>query len=123
VFFDLFEKYKVFKSGENNQTEEIDEKVDLVKFYKSITKSRILNTEGLAKKISRLEEEISLLKYEIRNKQMHIENLVLETSDLKTKVQTLECSAVEYQKNATVGYEQVLENHIISFNILKVYVN
>ncbi len=113
----------MFKSGENIQTEETQEKVDLVKFYKSITKSRILNTEGLAKKISRLEEEISLLKYEIRNKQMHIENLVLETSDLKTKVQTLECSAVEYQKNATVGYEQVLENHIISFNILKVYVN
>ncbi len=110
----------MFKSGENIQTEETQEKVDLVKFYKSITKSRILNTEGLAKKIARLEEEISLLKYENKNKQMHIENLASETSDLKIKVQSLENSALEYQKNASVGYEQVLENHIITFDILKV---
>lgn len=102
------------------QNEETEDKTNLIKFFKYISKSRILNTEGQAKQIARLEEEISLLKHENKNKQMHIENLALESKDLKMKIENLERSTLDLQKNANISYEQAIENNIIAFNILKV---
>jgi len=122
-FFDVFEKFKKTKPVEvehkNEVTGGVVNKDHLVNYFKYVSKSKFLNAEGEANKIANLEEEIRILKQENRFKQQHMESIMKEAIELKKKIELIEANAIEYQKNTAITYDQELENHILSFDILK----
>ena len=123
-FFEIFDKFRKIKPLEITNSSvsmgSIIEKDNLFKFFKHVSRRKLISAEDEAKRIEFLEEEVKILKKESKAKQELNQSLLNKIDELKMKNLIIEKSMIDYQKNAEKAYVQELENHVVTFNILKV---
>lgn len=125
-FFDIFDKYIKLKPSDasisSNMESTSNNEGNLSKFFKTLSKVKVSNPDCDRQKIESLEEELKILNKEIRSKQLHNESLLNEIDILKKRIDQLETTMINYQNNTELAYQQVLDNHIITFDILRVII-
>ena len=125
-FFDIFDKYIKLKPSDasisSNMESTSNNEGNLSKFFKTLSKVKVSNPDFDRQKIESLEEELKILNKEIRSKQLHNESLLNEIDILKKRIDQLETTMINYQNNTELAYQQVLDNHIITFDILRVII-
>jgi hypothetical protein len=122
-FFEMFESFKKRKAIDNPMSTgkaNAGDNDNLNKFFKYFSKTKLMDPEGDSKTVTYLEQEINILKQECQAKQIHNERLIEEIQEFKKKLELSVESAIDFQKNSQIAYEQELENHVLAFDILRV---
>ena len=117
-FFNIFYAFREIKSSKDNS--DISEEQSLVLLYKNFSKNRLMNLEGETKRIESLEEQINILKNEVKTKEKHYDHVLTEINQLKKKFDLIENTAKDYQTNTEIGHHHELENNVVTLEILRV---